>query len=68
MNTNQSYWTVLIAGIGMLLGLISVEIIGLETWETWATPPFIGKMLGHIAVVITAFIAGKLGNSPNRVP
>lgn len=53
-------WIIFIAAIGMLFGMISVDIVGLKDWDGLKTPLFVGTAIGHVAAVITAFVGGKL--------
>lgn len=62
--TNQTQttvgWVIFVAAIGMLFGMISVDIVGLKDWNQVQTPLFVGTAIGHVAAVITAFVGGKL--------
>ena len=57
---SQPGYLVLIAAIGMMAGLLAVDVSQLPTFGDAATPIFVGKMLAHMGAVITAFIGGKL--------
>lgn len=62
-NSNQttSGWIVFLAAMGMLFGLMGIDLVAIrDGWASIPTPMFIGTQLGHIAVVIAAFIGGKL--------
>jgi hypothetical protein len=50
--------------IFMLGTLISVEIAGLQEWGAVTTPLFVGKMIGAIGAVGTAWLSGKLAPQP----
>lgn len=60
MSNTTTGWVTFVAAIGMMFGLLAVDITALSSWEQALRPVFIGTFLGHIAVVITAFIGGKL--------
>lgn len=60
MSPKTQGWMLLVAAIGMLFGLIALDISNLETWDTVTTPQFVGKLLGNLASVITAFVGGKI--------
>jgi len=64
MMTNSSQtttgWVIFIAAIGMMFGLLAVDIVKLKDFSEVTTPLFVGTMMGHMASVITAFIGGKL--------
>ena len=53
-------WIVFIAALGMMFGLIAVDISQLMKWSEATTPGFIGQIMGHLAAVIAAFAGGKL--------
>lgn len=54
-------WIVFLAAMGMLFGLIAMDLIAIhDGWATVSTPRFVGAIFGHIAAVITAFVGGKL--------
>lgn len=53
-------WIVFIGCLGMMAGLMSTDIAALSTWDEVYKPAFASKILGHFAVVITSFIAGKI--------
>ena len=48
-----------IAAVGMLAGLVGVEIAGMASWDV-ASPAFVGKMLVHVASVVAAYVSGQL--------
>jgi hypothetical protein len=60
MNKTTAGWVVFVAAIGMMLGLLSVDVSQLKDLCEAYSPGFIGSTMGHISVVITAFIGGKL--------
>ena len=57
---SQPGYLVFLAAIGMMAGLLAVDVSQLPTFAAAATPIFVGKMLAHLGAVITAFIGGKL--------
>ena len=60
MNQTRAGWMMFIASIGMMFGLLSSDVASLKDWHELFTPLFIGTAMGHIAVVITAFVGGKM--------
>ncbi len=60
MNQATGGWVLFIASIGMMCTLLSADVVRLATWNQAFTPGFIGIMMAHLGVVITAFIGGKL--------
>lgn len=54
------------AALGMMFGLMAVDITQLKDWNEVFTPTFVGSLFGHIAVVITAFVGGKLIPTDDR--
>jgi hypothetical protein len=56
----QPGFLVFIAALGMMAGLLSVDVSQLPTFAAAWTPIFVGKALAHMGAVITAFIGGKL--------
>ena len=60
MTPTAQGWTVFIAAVGMMLGLLSVDVSHLTTWSQVTQPGFIADLFGHLAAVIAAFIGGKL--------
>lgn len=53
-------WVIFVAAIGMMFGLLAVDIVKLKDFSEISTPLFVGTAMGHIASVITAFVGGKL--------
>lgn len=53
-------WVIFIAAIGMMMGLLSVDIAKLDNWNQAFRPEFVGLTMAHMSVVIAAFIGGKL--------
>ena len=60
MTPTQTGWMVFVAALGMMLGLLSVDIAKLGDWSEVTTPGFVANLLGHLAVVIAAFVGGKI--------
>lgn len=60
MNKTTTGWTLFVAAVGMMFGLLAVDIIVLKDWAAATTPVFVGTTMGHIAAVIAAFVGGKL--------
>lgn len=60
MTQTTTGWVVFLAAMGMMLGLLAVDISSLKSWSEATTTVFVGSMLGHIAATITAFVGGKL--------
>lgn len=59
-NATTTGWVVFIAGIGMMFGMMAVDIASLMEWSEMTTPVFIGTTMGHFAAVIAAFVGGKI--------
>jgi glycerol-3-phosphate acyltransferase PlsY len=53
-------WVVFIAGLGMMAGMMAVDIAQLMNWNEATTPAFFGACLGHFAAVVTAFVGGRI--------
>lgn len=53
-------WTVLVAALGMMFTLLSVDIAALKDWNQALTPVFVATFIGHIGAVIAAFVGGKI--------
>ena len=53
-------WTIFIAALGMMAGLVGNDLVNVTTPEELHSYAFIGKMLGHVSTVVLAFIGGKL--------
>ena len=59
--TNQTTgYLVFAAALAMMLGLLSVDVSQLQSWHEIQTPGFVASILGHLGVVLTAFVGGKL--------
>jgi len=60
MNRHQTGYAILVAALGMVLGLLAPEVSALSSWSAVSTPAFIGKAMAHVAVVVAAFVGGKI--------
>jgi len=60
VKARASGWLLLIAAMGMMCGLLAVDIASLMEFAEMRTPLFVGTMLGHLAATITAFVGGYL--------
>ncbi len=60
MTTKTAGYVVFAAAIGMMCGLLSIDVSKLKDWQEIYTPGFIASILGHVGVVLTAFVGGKL--------
>lgn len=59
-NATNTGWIIFVAAMGMMLGMLAIDISSLKTWSDMTTPVFVGTTLGHIAATIAAFIGGKI--------
>ena len=55
-----SGWVILIASLGMMAGMLAIDIASLNEWSQMTTPTFVGTTLGHLAAVVGSFVGGKL--------
>lgn len=60
MTKTTTGWVIFLAAVGMMFGLLSVDIVALKDFNELYTPLFVGTFMGHVAAVITAFVGGKL--------
>lgn len=60
MTNKQTGYLIFVAAIGMMCGLLAVDIQKLGSWNDMLTPQFIGNALFHFSTVIAAFVGGKL--------
>lgn len=60
MNKSTAGYMVFAAAMAMMLGLLSVDVSQLQSWHEVSTPGFVASILGHMGVVLTAFVGGKL--------
>ncbi len=61
-NDNQTTagWIIFVGAVGMMCGMLAIDIAALKTWADVQTPLFFGTTLGHISAVCAAFIGGKI--------
>jgi hypothetical protein len=59
-NQTTAGWVVFVGAIGLMFGMLAVDIASLKEFSQMATPVFIGTTMGHIAAVISAFVGGKI--------
>lgn len=60
MTQTHTGWIVFVAMLGMMAGLIAVDVRELESWSDARTPAFVGGALAHFGLVLGAFVGGKL--------
>lgn len=60
MSNKQTGWVLFIAALGMMFGLVAADMRKLATWEEIKTISFVADFLGHLSVVIAAFVGGRL--------
>lgn len=53
-------WIIFTAAIGMMCGMLAIDVSALKTWTDMQTPLFVGTTLGHISAVVGAFLGGKI--------
>jgi hypothetical protein len=53
-------WIVFMAGLGMMCGMMAVDIAQLMNFNEMITPTFVGSSLGHFAAVVAAFVGGRI--------
>ncbi len=53
-------WIVFMAGLGMMCGMMAVDISQLHEFREAITPAFVGSSLGHFAAVVAAFVGGRI--------
>lgn len=53
-------WVLIIAGLGMILTLLSGDISNLNNWSEVTHPPFVAGVIAHIGAVLTAAVGGNL--------
>lgn len=52
-------YIVLVAALGMSLGLIGQEIKNIPSWAQLFTPQFVGTTFIHLGTVLGAYVAGR---------
>jgi uncharacterized membrane protein YadS len=60
MTPTTTGWVVFVGAVGMMFGMLAIDIASLKEWSQMQTPLFVGTTLGHIAAVIGAFVGGKI--------
>ena len=60
MQATTTGWIVFVAAVGMMFGMLAIDVASLKEWSQMQTPLFVGTTLGHIAAVIGAFVGGKI--------
>ena len=65
MTTTSAGWVLFIAALGMMAGLMGVELMNLPELGAVYTTAFIGKSMVHFSTVVAAFIGGKLIPGPS---
>lgn len=60
MNKTNAGWIIFVASVGMMLGMVAIDITSLKEWSEMTTPAFVGTAVGHIAATIAAFVGGKI--------
>lgn len=55
-----------IAAMGMMFGLVAADMRKLASFEDIWTVGFVADFLGHLSVVIAAFIGGRLMPEPRK--
>ena len=53
-------WFVFVSAVGVMAGMVAIDVASLRQWSDMETPTFVGTTLGHLASVIAAFVGGKL--------
>lgn len=60
MTNKQTGWLLGLTALGMMLGLMSIEVANLRDWNNITAPIFVAKVMAHASTVIMAFVGGKL--------
>lgn len=53
-------WITFTAAVGMMCGMLAIDVASLKEWSGMQTPLFVGTTLGHLSAVVGAFLGGKL--------
>lgn len=53
-------WIIFVGAVGMMCGMLAIDVAALKTWADLQTPLFVGTTLGHVSAVVAAFIGGKV--------
>jgi hypothetical protein len=67
VNRSATGVVVLLAALAMMLGLLGGEVSELHRWADALSTAFVGKVLGHIAAILTAYISGQLVPTNERL-
>ncbi len=59
-NNTSAGWIIFIAALGMMLGMMAIDIAQYMKWADALEPSNVGTLLGHLSSVIAAFVGGKL--------
>lgn len=59
-NATTTGWTIFIAALGMMAGLMAPEVSKLTTWGAAFAPGFIAQIMLHFSLVVLAFVGGKM--------
>lgn len=59
-NQTTTGWIIFTAAVGMMCGMLAIDIAALKSWAELQTPLFLGTTLGHLSAVIGAFVGGKI--------
>lgn len=59
-------WVTFVGAVGMMFGMLAIDVASLKEWSQMQTPLFVGTTLGHLAAVIGAFVGGKIIPEPTR--
>jgi len=51
---------VFLAALGMMAGLVAIDMRDLTSWNEVFTPIFIADLLAHFGTVVGAYVAGRL--------
>ncbi len=60
MTNSTAGYVVFAAACGMMFGLLSIDVSKLQSWHEISSPGFVASIFGHLGVVLTAFVGGKL--------
>lgn len=53
-------WLLLVGALGMMAGMVAVDVTALTAWNEALRPAFVGAAMGHFGAVIAAFLGGKI--------
>ena len=53
-------WTIFVAALGMMMGLMAPEVAKLATWGAAFAPGFVAVIMLHFSIVVMAFVGGKM--------